>query len=472
MQKPSLPSGTRDFAPQVLKRRQAIMRVLEQVFLSHGFDPIETPALENLKTLQGKYGDEGDQLLFRILNSGDFMGKAPEELRSDSKALSSHISDRGLRYDLTVPLARFVVMNRGQLTFPFKRYQMQPVWRADRPQKGRYREFWQCDIDIVGADSVLCEAELVEMYLESFAKLGLGVQVRINHRGLLDALLPALGSKSAWNEFMISIDKADKIGRDGVSQDLINREMGHAVPVWEWLCEAQDLDSFEAKLEAFEDRKIYEVEDANAQSVEQGKTACEKAIHDLKLLKSLLPDQASVVLDLTLARGLSYYTGAVFEVSADDARLPADFRLGSIGGGGRYDNLTGAFGLADVPGVGVSFGLDRIYDTMEAAGLFAEDSQAIAGVLLCPMDEESFALATQASRDLRAAGIPSEVYTSAAKLKKQLDYANNRGYALVGIIGDQERAEQCIMLKNLQTGQQEKIGMQQLIAQVKGVLGV
>ncbi|MFZ9971246.1 MAG: histidine--tRNA ligase, partial [Bacteroidia bacterium] len=394
MQKPSLPSGTRDFGPVILKRRKAIMQVLERVFVSHGFDPLATPALENLKTLQGKYGDEGDQLLFRILNSGDYLSKAPEADRHDSKALSPWIADRGLRYDLTVPLARFVVMNRGQLPMPFKRYQMQPVWRADRPQKGRYREFWQCDIDVVGADSVLCEAELVEMYLEAYQQLRLGVEIRINHRWLLD-------SASAWSEFMVAMDKADKIGQEGVSQELRNRHLEHAVRVWEGLCAAQQEGDFESKLKAFEALAFFKNEDANAQSILQAEEALKKAADELRLLRSLLPAQASVVLDLTLARGLSYYTGAVFEVSPKDERLPLDFRLGSIGGGGRYDNLTGAFGLPDVPGVGVSFGLDRIYDTMEAAGLFDEMPSTWKGILFCPMDEASFPDAVRLAREVR-----------------------------------------------------------------------
>ncbi|MFZ9663876.1 MAG: histidine--tRNA ligase, partial [Bacteroidia bacterium] len=376
MEKPSLPSGTRDFSPKVMLRRKYITSVMERVFLSHGFGALETPSLENLRTLQGKYGNEGDQLLFKVLNSGDFLSKADASLllAKDSKGITPQISDRGLRYDLTVPLARFVVMNRNEIVFPFKRYQMQPVWRADRPQKGRYREFWQCDIDVVGANSVVSEAELVEMYQEVFSALDLGVKIRINHRGILDAFLGVLGTVENWNAFMVIIDKADKIGFEGVAKELEEKGLSMALNAWKWLWDSKSVSGNSEKMLL-----------AGGADFLQGE-ALAKGLSELEMIFGLLGDTGNVELDFTLARGLSYYTGAVFEVEATDGRLPSDFRLGSIGGGGRYDNLTGVFGLKDVSGVGVSFGLDRVYDTMDAAGLFDAMEQAVGGVLVCAMD--------------------------------------------------------------------------------------
>ena len=347
MEKPSLPSGTRDFSPKVMLRRKYITSVMERIFLSHGFGALETPSLENLRTLQGKYGNEGDQLLFKVLNSGDFLSKADASLLSakDSKGLTPQISDRGLRYDLTVPLARFVVMNRNEIVFPFKRYQMQPVWRADRPQKGRYREFWQCDIDVVGANSVVSEAELVEMYQEVFAELDLGVKIRINHRGILDAFMGVLGTRENWNAFMIIIDKADKIGFEGVAKELEEKGLSMSLGAWKWLWDSKSVSGNSLKMDLIKGTEFLQGD------------ALLKGMNELETIFGLLADAGNVELDFTLARGLSYYTGAVFEVEATDGRLPADFRLGSIGGGGRYDNLTGVFGLKDVSGVGVSFGL-------------------------------------------------------------------------------------------------------------------
>ena len=397
MEKPSLPSGTRDFSPKVMLFRKYITSVMERIFLSHGFGALETPSLENLRTLQGKYGNEGDQLLFKVLNSGDFLSKADASLLSakDSKGLTPQISDRGLRYDLTVPLARFVVMNRNEIVFPFKRYQMQPVWRADRPQKGRYREFWQCDIDVVGANSVVSEAELVEMYQEVFAALDLGVKIRINHRGILDAFVRVLGTRENWNAFMIIIDKADKIGFEGVAKELEEKGLSMSLDAWKWL--------WDSKLVSGNSEKMLL---AGGTDFLQGE-ALSKGLSELEMIFGLLGDTGNVELDFTLARGLSYYTGAVFEVEAVDGRLPSDFRLGSIGGGGRYDNLTGVFGLKDVSGVGVSFGLDRVYDTMEAAGLFDTMEGAVGGTLVCAMDESCEVFAASVARGLVVQAIAS-----------------------------------------------------------------
>jgi histidyl-tRNA synthetase len=444
MEKPSLPSGTRDFSPKVMLRRKYITSVMERVFLSHGFGALETPSLENLRTLQGKYGNEGDQLLFKVLNSGDFLSKADASLllAKDSKGITPQISDRGLRYDLTVPLARFVVMNRNEIVFPFKRYQMQPVWRADRPQKGRYREFWQCDIDVVGANSVVSEAELVEMYQEVFSALDLGVKIRINHRGILDAFLGVLGTVENWNAFMVIIDKADKIGFEGVAKELEEKGLSMALNAWKWLWDSKSVSGNSEKMLL-----------AGGADFLQGE-ALAKGLSELEMIFGLLGDTVNVELDFTLARGLSYYTGAVFEVEATDGRLPSDFRLGSIGGGGRYDNLTGVFGLKDVSGVGVSFGLDRVYDTMDAAGLFDAMEQAVGGVLVCAMDATCEVFGAGVARALRARGLTAELYPGTPKLKKQLDYANDKKMGFAVIIGNEELQANKVALKNLVSGEQ------------------
>jgi histidyl-tRNA synthetase len=427
-----------------MQRRKYITSVMERVFVSHGFGALETPSLENLRTLQGKYGNEGDQLLFKVLNSGDFLSKADPVLLAakDSKGLTPQISDRGLRYDLTVPLARFVVMNRNEIVFPFKRYQMQPVWRADRPQKGRYREFWQCDIDVVGANSVVSEAELVEMYLEVFAALDLGVKIRINHRGILDAFMGVLGTVENWNAFMVIIDKADKIGFEGVAKELEEKGLSMALTAWKWLWDSKSVSGNAEKMLL-----------AGGTEFLQGE-ALAKGLGELEKIFGLLGDSTHVELDFTLARGLSYYTGAVFEVEATDGRLPADFRLGSIGGGGRYDNLTGVFGLKDVSGVGVSFGLDRVYDTMEAAGLFDAMEQAVGGVLVCAMDASCEVFGAGVARALRAKGFTAEMYPGTPKLKKQLDYANDKKMGFAVIIGNEELQANKVALKNLVSGEQ------------------
>jgi histidyl-tRNA synthetase len=427
---------------------------MERVFVSHGFGALETPSLENLRTLQGKYGNEGDQLLFKVLNSGDFLSKADPALLAakDSKGLTPQISDRGLRYDLTVPLARFVVMNRNEIVFPFKRYQMQPVWRADRPQKGRYREFWQCDIDVVGANSVVSEADLVEMYLEVFAALDLGVKIRINHRGILDAFMGVLGTIENWNAFMVIIDKADKIGFEGVAKELEEKGLSMALTAWKWLWDSKSVSGNAGKMLLASGAEFLQCE------------ALAKGLGELEKIFGLLGDSTHVELDFTLARGLSYYTGAVFEVEATDVRLPADFRLGSIGGGGRYDNLTGVFGLKDVSGVGVSFGLDRVYDTMEAAGLFDAMEQAVGGVLVCAMDASCEVFGAGVARALRAKGFTAEMYPGTPKLKKQLDYANDKKMGFAVIIGNEELQANKVALKNLVSGEQVAGSVEEITA--------
>lgn len=457
MEKPSLPSGTRDFSPLVMQRRKHILSIMESVFVSHGFGALETPSLENLKTLQGKYGNEGDQLLFKVLNSGDYLSKVSDEMIQgrDVKSLTPFISDRGLRYDLTVPLARFVVMNRNDISFPFKRYQMQPVWRADRPQKGRYREFWQCDIDVVGANSVVSEAELVEMYQEVFARLDLGVTIRLNHRGVLDAFMGVLGNREDWNAFMIVIDKADKIGFEGVAKELSDRGLDRALGAWEWLWNSKSVRGNDEKLKLAESTEFMQGE------------ALTKALTELRTILGLVAHSNNVEIDFTLARGLSYYTGAVFEVEGADDRLPADFRLGSIGGGGRYDNLTGVFGLKDVSGVGVSFGLDRIYDTMEAAGLFAGVGVERKATLVCAMDESCLLFSSGVARALRARLPKVELYPGTPKLKKQLDYANDKKMGFAVIIGNEEMQANQVALKNLVTGEQLRCTVEEAIQQIE-----
>ena len=450
MEKPGLPSGTRDFSPETMKQRKYILSKMQQVFELHGFGALETPALENLKTLQGKYGDEGDQLLFKVLNSGDFLSKTDEQilLQRNSKAVVNSISDRGLRYDLTVPLARFVVMNRDKINFPFKRYQMQPVWRADRPQKGRYREFWQCDIDVVGANSIVSEAELIEMYQEVFAALNLGVTIRINHRGILDAFVPMAGSSESWQQFMIVIDKADKIGSDGVVKELIEKGLNNTVQAWHFLESTQQLKSNQEKLIALE-RFVQSVE------VEEYQERLRNGIADVQRILKLIQSNSNVELDVSLARGLSYYTGTVMEVVVNDEKVPSDFKIGSIGGGGRYDNLTGMFGLKDVSGVGVSFGLDRIFDVLQAATLLpSANTEKMNTSLVCAMDDACLDYAYELCSVLRNRGESVELYPGTPKLKKQLDYANQRNFGYAIIIGETEKDQHTYVMKNLATGEQ------------------
>lgn len=459
MDKPSLPSGTRDFGPEVMMRRKFIIGIIEETFKRYGFMPLETPALENLRTLQGKYGEEGDQLLFKVLNNGDFLAKTDEKmlLLKDSKGVAPQIADRGLRYDLTVPLARFVVMNRDKIHFPFKRYQIQPVWRADRPQKGRYREFWQCDADILGSENISNEADLIQIYDMAFAKLGMNVNIRFNHRGILDAFSPWLQGGANHNRFMQLIDKADKIGFEGVLNEIKNEGIPNGTEAWTLLHNISCLENTEQKLKAL----------LAAEAIQND--FLQKGISEITQLLNLiknLPTTNTLTLDVTLARGLSYYTGMVMEVVPADSRIPSDYRIGSIGGGGRYDNLTGVFGLKDVTGVGISFGLDRIYDLMEAAGLFPSHSMNSTRILLCCMDENAMPTAFSLAKNLRDAGFSTEVYPGAVKLKKQLDYANNKGIAWACILGEQEIAEGTISIKNLNSGEQTTLPQNQLSSHI------
>lgn len=438
MQKPSIPKGTRDFSPIVLSKRKYILSQIEKIYQSFGFMPLETPSMENLSTLTGKYGEEGDQLLFKVLNNGDFI-KDIDLNNVDSKKLTYQISEKGLRYDLTVPLARYVVMNQHLISFPFKRYQMQPVWRADRPQKNRYREFWQCDADVLGTPSVMCEADFINIYQQVFKSLNItDYVVKINHRKLLEAAIDSINASSLFTKITIIIDKLDKIGKEGVDKELI--AIG--------LNDNQITELFNSLIE-----KPLNTESLN--DIEQhfkGNQKAEIAIDELrKILKYANNNEINIQLDLSLARGLDYYTGCIFEV------VPTSIKMGSISGGGRYDNLTGMFGLSGISGVGISFGIDRIYDLMEELNLFDEVKQNFTDLIFCAMDEPSFEYCLPLATELRAQNLKIEVYPQVSKLKKPLDYANNKQIKWAVIVGENELKEGKVMLKNLETGDQNLI---------------
>lgn len=434
MQKPSIPEGTRDFGPEQVRKRTYIFDTIRSVFVTFGFQPLETPAMENLSTLTGKYGDEGDKLLFKILNNGDFLKDAnPEALAGrDSARLTASIAKRGLRYDLTVPFARYVVMNRGALSFPFKRYQIQPVWRADRPQRGRYREFYQCDADVIGSESLLYEAELAQIYDEAFARLGVPVVIKINNRKILFGIAEAAGIPERFMDMTVAIDKLDKIGIEGVRDELAGRGIAAAaVATIEKILAAKDPEAL---------RPVF-----------AGSETGIKGLDELGRVFDLLrktPLQNEVRFDITLARGLSYYTGCIFEVAAKN------YRMGSIGGGGRYADLTGVFGVPGLSGVGISFGADRIYDVMEGLGLFPETLAESVRIMLASFDEPSFEYAFQCVSALRKAGVAAELYPEPGKLKKQFEYAAKRNVPYVAIVGENEMQSGTLTVKNQKTGEQ------------------
>lgn len=434
----SIPKGTRDFGPEEVYQRQYIIQTLRGVFERFGFQPIETPAMEQLSTLTGKYGDEGDKLLFRILNSGDYLKKADQQALADrdSAALSSSLAEKGLRYDLTIPFARFVVMNQHALTLPFRRYQIQPVWRADRPQKGRYREFYQCDVDVIGTNSLLCEAELIQIYQQAFAALRLPVDILFNNRKILEGLAEVIGAQQQFTSLVVALDKLDKIG-------------------WEKVIEEMEYHGIErSKASHLQNIIEHSANDLSALRLAlQGSNAGIKGIDEVEQLRSYLnpEEQAGISFTLTLARGLEYYTGCIFEVKARDVQM------GSIGGGGRYDDLTGVFGLPDVSGVGVSFGLDRIYDVLKEKGLFPPTADHGTQVLFVNFDQVAEAKAFGYCRQLRTAGWRAEVYPESAKMKKQMKYADSNHIPFVILIGSQEIADGTVTLKNMATGTQESI---------------
>ena len=452
MSKPSIPKGTRDFLPGQVIKRNFIFSTIRSVFEKYGFLPIETPAMEELKTLTGKYGEEGDRLLFKVLNNGDYLNKANKEALAnlDSVALTSSISKRGLRYDLTVPFARYVVMHQNDLQFPFKRYQIQPVWRADRPQKGRYQEFYQCDVDVVGSKSLMYEAELISIYNEAFEKLGVDVIIKVNNRKVLFGLAESASIADQFMDMTVAIDKLDKIGADGVKKEMLGKGIPETAiqQILENLS-ISDLDKLET---AF----------ANSETGLEGIKEL-RQVHrfvDTDKLKN------EVRFDITLARGLNYYTGCIFEVQANPQSYP-DLVMGSIGGGGRYDNLTEVFGMKDMSGVGISFGAARIFDVMEEENLFPEGLANTIPILFMGMDEESHQVAFSSASRLRAEDIACDVYPEAAKFKKQMKYANAKAYPFTVIIGQEEREAGLMTLKNMDTGEQERLDVETLIQQFK-----
>jgi histidyl-tRNA synthetase len=449
MQKPTLPKGTRDFGPTQMRKRLFIFDTIRRTFQRFGFQPLETPTMENLSVLTGKYGDEGDQLLFKILNSGDFAGGLTEsDLATGSKALTPKIAEKGLRYDLTVPFARYVVMNRNSLTMPFKRYQMQPVWRADRPQKGRYREFYQCDADVVGTDSLLCEAEIILMIHEVFQNLGIAdFTLKINNRKILAGIAEVIGVPGQEGTLSVAIDKLDKIGREKVLDELRERDFSDEVVTR--LLPLFTLNTTDPT-ELMQTLKNWLAESPTAQ---QGIQELEET---LQLASQYGLSDSHVEFDPTLARGLSYYTGAIFEVKANGVSI------GSVSGGGRYDNLTGAFGMPGLSGVGISFGVDRIYDVMDELDLFPTSAGQGTTVLFVPFDADARAVALPLLSELRATGVAAEVYPDLVKVKKMLDYANAKQIPYVALIGSEEVQTNTVSLKNMVTGEQSRIAASEL----------
>ena len=451
MNKPGIPKGTRDFSPVEMAKRNYIFNTIKEVYALYGFQQIETPAMESLQTLMGKYGEEGDKLLFRVLNSGDYMSKlSDEELQErNSLRLSSRICEKGLRYDLTVPFARYVVMHREELQLPFKRYQIQPVWRADRPQKGRYREFYQCDADVVGSDSLLNEVELMQIVDTVFTRLGVRVQIKINNRKILSGIAEVIGEPEKIVDITVAIDKLDKIGLESVNAEL--RADGISDEAIEKL---QPI----IAMSGSNDDKLKTMSDVLSGS-EIGMKGVEETRFILDTLKGTLDNE--IEFDLTLARGLNYYTGAIFEVKA------LDYAIGSITGGGRYDNLTGIFGMPGLSGVGISFGADRIYDVLNGLDLYPKEAVNCTRLLFINFGEKETAYCLPVVKACRAAGINTEMYPDKAKMKKQMGYANAKVIPFVVLAGDNEMAENKVTLKNMETGEQKLVTTEELIAIVK-----
>lgn len=446
--KPSIPKGTRDFSPIEMAKRNYIFNTIRDVFQLYGFQQIETPAMENLSTLMGKYGEEGDKLLFKILNSGDYLKDAPSELmeQRDSLHLTNKISEKGLRYDLTVPFARYVVQHRNDLQMPFKRYQIQPVWRADRPQKGRYREFYQCDADIVGSDSLLNEVELITLIDEVFRRFGVRIVIKLNNRKILSGIAEVIGAPDKLIDITVAIDKMDKIGLDNVKAELVQKGLTEqAVQALEPLLTLSGTN--EEKLDTLA-RLL-----ANSEVGQKGLDELRYVVNHVSQVGTI----ATVELDVSLARGLNYYTGIILEVKA------CDVAIGSITGGGRYDNLTGVFGMPGLSGVGFSFGADRIFDVLNALDLYPADTMASAQVLFINFGEREAAASLQHMMALRRAGISAELYPDTAKMKKQMNYANDRKFPFVAIVGESELQQETITLKNMKTGEQQLLKQSQLI---------
>ena len=443
--KPSIAKGTRDFSAAEVQKRQYIMNVLREAFELRGFDPIETPSFENLDTLAGKYGEEGDRLIFKILRSGDFTSKIDHGAWAgkDSKTLGAKVADKALRYDLTVPFARYVVQHQNEIAFPFKRYQMQPVWRADRPQKGRFREFYQCDADVVGSDSLWQEVELLHLYDAAFTKLGLPTTIKINNRKILAGMAKVLGIKDQFISFTVAIDKLDKVGPQGVLDEMANQGISsEAVTRFgQWLEAGMTLDALKEVL---------------AES-EEGKLGLEEL--EFVLTNSKSSTQSSKIeFDFTLARGLNYYTGSIFEVAAEGVAM------GSVGGGGRYADLTSIFGMENTSGVGISFGLDRIYLCLEELNLFPTEVSARPAILFANFGEAEAASAYQWITKLVGQGVRAELYPDSAKLKKQFDFADKKGIVHMAMVGTNEMGATAIPVKNLSTGDQEAMTLEQIVS--------
>ena len=448
MNKPSIPKGTRDFSPVEMAKRNYIFDTIKEVYALYGFQQIETPAMESLQTLMGKYGEEGDKLLFRVLNSGDYMSKLSDEelLERNSLRLSSKICEKGLRYDLTVPFARYVVMHRAELQMPFKRYQIQPVWRADRPQKGRYREFYQCDADVVGSDSLLNEVELMQIVDTVFTRFGIRVQIKINNRKILSGIAEVIGEPDKIVDITVAIDKLDKIGLDKVNEELKADGISD-----EAIAKLQPI----IALSGTNEEKLQTIREVLADS-ETGLKGVEETQFILDTLKGSLNNE--IQLDLTLARGLNYYTGAIFEVKA------LDYAIGSITGGGRYDNLTGIFGMPGLSGVGISFGADRIYDVLNGLDLYPKEAVNGTKLLFINFGDKETAYCLPVVRACRAAGISTEMFPDKAKMKKQMSYANAKAIPFVVLAGDNEIAENKFTLKNMTTGEQHLVTTEELIS--------
>lgn len=451
----SIPKGTRDFGPDKMVKRNFIFETIRATFKKYGFMPLETPSMENLTVLMGKYGDEGDQLLFKIVNSGDYLSGAKEEdFKEGSKYFLPKISEKGLRYDLTVPFARYVVMNQNEITYPFKRYQIQPVWRADRPQKGRYREFYQCDADVVGTNSLICEAEIVMMIIEVFKNLKItDYTIKINNRKLLTGITQSIGAEGKEGDFCVAIDKLDKIGEENVKKELLQKGFSS-----ESLQKLEPIFTLNGK----NDEKIESLKELLKGS-EEGLIGLAELETVFDYLKCFNESTDKVQFDITLARGLSYYTGAIFEVKVNNVAM------GSVSGGGRYDNLTGVFGLQGISGVGISFGVDRLYDVMESLNLFPESKKEVTKVLLANMDEESARFSMGILMRLRDQGIAAEIYPENTKLKKQFQYAEKKSIPYIVLIGSEEIKSGKFSLKNLETGEQKQMDEEALISEMISV---
>ena len=452
MQKPSIPKGTRDFSPVEMAKRNYIFNTIRDVYHLYGFQQIETPAMENLSTLMGKYGDEGDKLLFKILNSGDSLAGITDEelLERNPLKFAARVCEKGLRYDLTVPFARFVVQHRNELSFPFKRYQIQPVWRADRPQKGRYREFYQCDGDVVGSDSLLNEVELIQIMDEVYQRFGIRVSIKMNNRKILSGIAEIIGEADKIVDITVAIDKLDKIGLENVNTELRSKELSE-----EAIAKLQPI----IQLSGTNREKI-----AVLKEVLAGSETGLKGVAELEFIfdrVDLLTVKAELELDLTLARGLNYYTGAIFEVKA------LDVQIGSITGGGRYDNLTGVFGMDGVSGVGISFGADRIFDVLNQLELYPEDSLLTTQLMFVNFGEKEEAYLLPLVASVRAAGIRTEIYPEPVKMKKQMGYADAKKIPFVALVGESEMTEGKINLKNMITGEQKPVTVQELIEAFK-----